>query len=74
MIDLEGLTLAAAAAEFARYGGAPIRVPQQLVAARKVTGLFSASDPAGFARAAALSLGLEVRSDGNTISIVEPDR
>lgn len=57
-IDLDGLTLGEAAAEFARYSDRQIIVDDPAVARLKMTGLFSASDPDGFARAAALSLGL----------------
>jgi transmembrane sensor len=71
MINLDGMTLAEAASEFARYGGKSIRIPQRDVAAMKVTGLFSASDPEGFARAAALSLGIEVQPEGNSITILD---
>lgn len=57
-IDLDGLTLGEAAGEFARYSDRRIVVDDPAVARLKMTGLFSASDPDGFARAAALSLGL----------------
>lgn len=57
-IDLDGLTLGEAAAEFARYSDRRIVVDDPSVARLKMTGLFSASDPDGFAHAAALSLGL----------------
>ena len=57
-IDLEGLTLGEAAAEFARYSERQIRIEDPAVAQLRVAGLYSASDPDGFARAAALSLGL----------------
>lgn len=58
-IDLAGLTLAEAAREFGRYSDRSIRVEDPAVATLKVTGVYSISDPEGFARAAALSLGLE---------------
>lgn len=57
-IDLDGLTLGEAVAEFARYSDRRIVVDDPAVARLKMTGLFSASDPDGFARAAALGLGL----------------
>lgn len=65
-IDLDGLTLGQAAAEFARYSDRRIVIDDPAVENLKVTGLFSASDPDGFARAAALSLGLAAtaRPDG----------
>ena len=57
-IDLDGLTLGRAAEEFARYSDRRIVIDDPAVAGLKMTGLFSASDPDGFAKAAALSLGL----------------
>ena len=57
-IDLDGLTLGQAATEFARYSDRRIVIDDPAVAGLKMTGLFSASDPDGFAKAAALSLGL----------------
>jgi transmembrane sensor len=57
-IDLDGLTLGQAADEFARYSDRHIVIDDPTVARLKMTGLFSASDPDGFAKAAALSLGL----------------
>lgn len=58
-IDLAGMTLARAAREFGRYSDRPILIEDPSVANLKVTGVYSVNDPEGFARAAALSLGLE---------------
>ncbi|WP_297510340.1 FecR family protein [uncultured Caulobacter sp.] len=65
-IDLDGLTLGQAAEEFARYSDRRIVIADPAVARLKMTGLFSASDPDGFAKAAALSLGLKAtpQADG----------
>jgi len=68
-IDLDGLTLGEAAAEFARYSDRRILVDDPAVARLKMTGLFSASDPDGFARAAALSLGLVVRPQADGVRL-----
>jgi len=59
-LDLDGLTLAEAAEEYARYTDRRIHIDDPAVAGLKITGLFSISDPEGFARAAALSLRLAV--------------
>jgi transmembrane sensor len=69
-IDLDGLTLGQAADEFARYSDRRIIIDDPAVATLKMTGLFSASDPDGFAKAAALSLGLRAasRADGVRLS------
>lgn len=58
IIDLHGMTLAQAAAEYARYSDRRIVIADPAVGAMKVTGVYSTSDPLGFARAAALSLGI----------------
>ncbi|AHE55198.1 FecR family protein [Sphingomonas sanxanigenens] len=68
-LDLTGLSLAAAAAEFARYSDRRIVVDDPSIAALKVTGVYSTSDPQGFARAAALSLGLATQEDEREIRI-----
>ncbi len=68
-IDLDGLTLGEAAAEFARYSDRRIIVDDPAVARLKMTGLFSASDPEGFARAAALSLGLVAKPQADGVSL-----
>jgi transmembrane sensor len=60
MIAFNGDTLEHAAAEFARYSDTRILIEDPQVATRKVVGLYSANDPAGFARAVALSMGLQV--------------
>lgn len=59
IIDLQGMTLAQAAAEYARYSDRRIVIADPAVGAMKVTGVYSTSDPLGFARAAALSLGIQ---------------
>lgn len=61
LIDLNNLTMAQAAAEFARYSDRLISIESPRIAAMKVTGLYSASDPDGFAESAALALGLTVQ-------------
>lgn len=60
LLSFEGVTLAAAIAEFARYSDLRIEVPDDTVSARKITGLFSSTDPAGFAKAAAAGLDLRL--------------
>jgi transmembrane sensor len=58
MISFRGVTLGDAAAQFARYSDMRIQIDDPSVQGETITGLFSASDPAGFAEAAAASLGL----------------
>jgi transmembrane sensor len=61
MLNFEGVTLAEAAATFARYSDERIVLDSPEVSQLTVTGLFASGDPAGFARAAATSLNLRVR-------------
>lgn len=67
-IALSHTTLAAAATEFARYNDERI-VTAPDVGERRISGLFEATDPEGFAEAAALSLGLRVRRVGHSIHL-----
>jgi len=62
MIAFHGETLAEAADEFSRYTDQRIIIDDPEVARRTVVGLFVASDPAGFARAVALSFGLHAQT------------
>ncbi len=71
-IDLAGMTLARAAEEFSRYSHRPILIEDSTAGAMKVTGVYSISDPEGFARAAALSLDLEATADSGAIRIRRP--
>lgn len=68
-IDLDGLTLGQAVDEFARYSDRRIVIDDPSIARLKMTGLFSASDPDGFAKAAALSLGLQARTEADGVRL-----
>lgn len=69
LLAFDGDTLAAASERFRRYGGPAILVDPR-VAGQRIVGLYPAHDPAGFARHAALSLGLrvELRPEGVRLS------
>lgn len=69
LLDLTGLTLGEAAAEFGRYSNRPIQLGDEETARRKVAGLYSTNDPAAFARDAALSLDLRVSETPDTIRL-----
>lgn len=71
LLDLEGMTLDQAAAEYARYSDHRIEIGDRTVGAMKVAGVYSTSDPIGFAEAAALSLGIraEPTSDGVRLAL-----
>jgi transmembrane sensor len=60
MLAFDGVPVAAAAEEFARYSDTRIVVEDPRLAAETVTGLFSANDPRGFAKAVALSFDARV--------------
>lgn len=65
MLAFDGDTLAQAAAQFARYSTVRILIDDPEIAQRRVAGLYSATDPEGFATAVAAGMGLRVeRSDG----------
>ena len=69
LLDLNGLTLAEAAAEYERYSDRRIEIDDPAIGGLKVTGVFSVSDPDSFARAAALSLNLEATSTPDGIRL-----
>jgi transmembrane sensor len=68
-MDLTGMTLGEAAAEFARYSDRRIMISDPQVAGLKVAGIYSTSDPAGFAQAAALAQGLKIQADSTGVII-----
>jgi transmembrane sensor len=73
LLDLTGLTLGDAAAEFARYSDRPILVDGAATARLKVAGIYSTNDPVSFAEAAALSLDLNVTKTSGAIRISRKD-
>ena len=68
MLSFEGETLAEAITEFSRYSRQKV-VLQDAVARERVSGLFSAGDPTGFARAIAISLKLKTKKEDDAIVI-----
>jgi len=69
MISLDGRTLREAAEEFARYSNTRIIIDDPSIADRTVTGLFSANNPLGFARAVATSMNLSVDVELGTVRL-----
>jgi transmembrane sensor len=69
MISLDGRTLREAAEEFARYSSTSIVIDDPSLADQTVTGLFSANNPVGFARAVATSMNLKVDVEGNAVRL-----
>ncbi|MEP9358783.1 FecR domain-containing protein [Sphingomonas sp. KR3-1] len=66
-IAFEGETLGQAAAEFARYSKTRIEIRDADLANEPVAGLFSASDPLGFARASARLFDAEIEQRGDIV-------
>lgn len=67
MIAFSGETLEEVAREFARYNTLRIRIADPDVAGLEVVGMFSATDPIGFSRAAAQSMHLDMALGENEI-------
>ena len=63
----EGAPLAGAVAEFARYNYRRIVIRDATLANARISGLFAADDPEGFARAVALSIGARADTAGSII-------
>ncbi len=66
-IAFENTSLAEAAAEFARYSPRRLVIADPALAHSHISGLFATTDPAGFAKACALSLGAHVRNEDDNI-------
>jgi transmembrane sensor len=71
-IAFEGETLAEAAAAFARYSDTRIVIDDPVLAREPITGLFAASDPAGFGHAVADMFGAAVTERNGTITLARP--
>jgi transmembrane sensor len=59
-LSFEDVTLDYALQEFARYGAVRVVIDDPSIATLKVVGLYSSSDPIGFARTVSVSLGLRL--------------
>ena len=68
-LDLSGETLGEAVAEFNRYSPTPIVVDDEAVASKRLYGVFRLDDPEGFARTAAVTLGVSVSHQKDKIVI-----
>jgi len=68
-LAFENEPLARVADSFRRYGPVRIEIDDPALAREPVTGLFSASDPKGFAVAIAASLGVRARIEGDVVHL-----
>jgi transmembrane sensor len=66
-LAFEGETLKQAADAFARYSDTRIEIRDPVLAREPVTGLFAASDPAGFSRAIARVFDARMEQDGDSL-------
>jgi transmembrane sensor len=58
LLSFEDVTLGDALREFSRYSDTRVVIDEPAISQLRVVGLYSASDPVGFAKTAAISLGL----------------
>jgi transmembrane sensor len=63
-LSFEDVTLDDSLQEFARYGDQRVVIDDPSIGSLKVVGLFSTSDPIGFARTVAISLRLRLEMRG----------
>jgi transmembrane sensor len=69
LLSFDGVSLYEASAEFARYSDTRIIIDDPVIGRKTITGLFSANDPKGFAKAAATSLGLTAQAQGEQVHL-----
>lgn len=72
-VAFDGQTLREAVAEFERYGPTPIVIADNRAGGRRISGLFAADDPSGFARAVAVTSGLRAETRDGRIYLSAPD-
>lgn len=72
MLAFEDVTLTAAATEFSRYSDTRIVFSNPETGLVTISGLFAANNPEGFARAAAVSLGLSLDVKDGEITLGKP--
>jgi transmembrane sensor len=70
-IAFEGETLREAADEFARYSDTKIVINDPTIGDQQITGLFNATDPVGFAEAAATALELHAEITEGAVTLTE---
>lgn len=73
-MSLDGETLGEAAAEFNRYSPTQIQIRDPDVAQKRLYGVFRLDDPEGFARTAAITLGVAAWSEDKHIVIAKTRR
>ena len=69
LLSFEGVPLSEAAAEFERYSDLRIVIVQPELSRARITGLFAANNPRGFASAAALTLNARVTEHGRELRL-----
>lgn len=74
MIAFDGDTLAQAASEFSRYSSVRIVIDDPEIAGKRVVGLYSATDPVGFSRVVAQSMGLSAEESDGAVHLGKNNR
>lgn len=69
MLSFDGVTIAAAVEEFARYSDVRIVVDDPRLRTETVTGLFAAADPRGFAKAVAVSFDAQLVTEAGALHL-----
>lgn len=69
LLSFEDMPLAEAVAEFARYSDTQLVVEDSALGRETVTGLYKATDPAGFAEAVAAALDVRTHTSGKTVRL-----
>ena len=72
MLSFEDAPLSQAIAQFARYDDTTIRLSDPGLGEETITGLYSAHDPRGFARSAAMSLGMSFSERPGEVTLSRP--
>ena len=70
MLSFEDVPLTQAVAQFARYSDTRIVLDDPSLKSETITGLFSANDPEGFARAVANTFAMRLVKDGSKVRLV----
>jgi transmembrane sensor len=72
-LEFDNVSLAEATREFNHYSRKPVRAATAEISARRISGVFHASDTDTFVRSAARSLGLRAINTGDAIVLTSPD-
>lgn len=69
MLSFNGVALGDAASQFSRYSKVRIIIDDPRLAERRIVGVYSATDPVGFANAVAIGMDLVVEEHAGTVTL-----